>query len=46
MTDPVKGINFNLEVEFEIGRNWEDMIELSEFNKDKDKWLKEWGYIL
>ena len=46
MTDPVKGINFNLEVEFELGPTWGDMIELSEFNKVKDKWLKEWGYIL
>lgn len=44
MTDPVKGIKFNLETDFEIGRNWGDMIELEEFNKDKDKWLKEWGY--
>jgi len=39
---PIKGVNFPLVTEFEIGRNWGEMIELEDFNKDRNKYLREW----
>jgi DNA polymerase-1 len=42
---PIKGVNFPLVTEFEIGRNWGEMIELEDFNKERNKYLKEWKLI-
>jgi len=43
MCDPIKGINFPLKVELEIGPNWKDLILYNEFNKDRKKYFKEWN---
>lgn len=46
MTEPIPGVNFPLEVEFEIGTNWQNVIGWDEyFEPNKDKYLKEWGFI-
>jgi len=42
MGDPIPGVNFPLEVEFEIGPSWGEMIGLEEFNEDREKYLKLW----
>ena len=45
MCSPIPGVNFPLRVDFEIGRAWGDMIKVSKFNKDREKYLREWGCI-
>lgn len=46
MCDKITGINFPLEVDFEIGQNWGEMIKLEEYKKDEKKHLKNWGFNL
>ena len=43
MREPIKGINFDLDVDFEIGPSWGDMISWEEFNVNRGKYLDIWG---
>ena len=42
MTAPIKGVNFPLKIDIEVGRSWGDLIELHEFNQDREKYLAQW----
>jgi len=45
MCSSIPGVTFPLEIEIEIGPNWYDLISLEEFNKDRNKYLKEWNLL-